>query len=256
MSADRPRGDGPLWVASGGHGGRVVVLLHGIGATAAVWVKVARVLESRGLRWIAPDLRGHGGSTGQGPYGFGMHAADIAMLLRSEDPDRITVLGHSFGGVVGACLAGGLFGPPPARLAAFGVKFDWTPTEIAQAQAVAAKPPRAFATTSEARARHLKISGLSGLVREDAPETARGIRRGAEAAVLAMVPGVFGAVGPPIAPLFEALRCPLTLACGTEDAIADLAAHRRFDPDAAALEGMGHNAHIQNPVAVADLVSG
>ena len=47
---------------------------------------------------------------GRAPYGFAVHAADMAALATELGASRVTVLGHSFGGVVGAVLGGGWFG--------------------------------------------------------------------------------------------------------------------------------------------------
>lgn len=248
-----------LWTAQGGAGAELVVLLHGLGATAAVWHGVARELAARGRRWLAPDLRGHGRSPSAGPFGYGNHAADVAALLVGQDMGRVTVLGHSFGGVVAALLGSGLFGPAPARVVTLGVKTDWTQAEIEGALAMAARPARRFASRDEALARYLKMSGLDGLVTPDAPETEGGIRPegvGAdEGWVLAMDPGVFGAVGPDIAALLADCRAPLHMAAGADDPMASPDSMRRLDPGAVLLPGLPHNAQVADPVAVADLVA-
>ncbi|GAB4258517.1 MAG: alpha/beta fold hydrolase [Pararhodobacter sp.] len=243
-----------LWVARGGHGDRVAVLLHGLGATASVWAGVAAALEARGWRWIAPDLRGHGRSRGDGPFGFGNHAADIALLLDGVDPGAVTLLGHSFGGVVGALLCGGLFGPVPARLVTLGVKIDWTEDEIAGAQAMARRPVSWFDTEDDARARHAKLSGLAGLVAPGAPELDGGVRAESGRWRLAMAPGVFGAVGPSVEAILRASRAPLTIAAGAEDPMVSLETMRRISAEATALPGLPHNAHVAAPGTIAALV--
>ena len=243
-----------LFVERGGAGPELVVLLHGLGATGAVWRGVAVRLEAQGKRWIAPDLRGHGNSASEGPFGFGNHAADVAELLAGEDMARVTVLGHSFGGVVGAVLAGGLFGPLPARLVTLGVKLIWSEAEIAGAQAMALKPGKVFASEAEAQERYLKVSGLHGLVAPDAPEAERGVIAVPGGYALAMKPGVFGAVGPSVPELMRAARCPLTMAAGAEDPMVDLATMQAVSPDAQTLPGLPHNAHVVDPEAVIALL--
>jgi pimeloyl-ACP methyl ester carboxylesterase len=243
-----------LWVARGGSGAEVVVLLHGLGATAAVWHGLTRVLEARGLSWIAPDLRGHGRSDSSGPFGFGNHAADIAHLLVGEDPARTRVLGHSFGGVVGALVCGGLFGPVPAGLITLGVKQDWSAEDIAGAHAMAARPAKVFETRAAAMERHAKVSGLFGLVAPDAPDLDGGIRTVEGGYALAMNPGVFTAPGPSVDAILKASRAPTQLTAGSEDPMVTLEAMRRVDPQARTLPGLPHNAHVTDPGRIAALL--
>ena len=58
----------------------------------------------------------------------------------------MTLVGHSFGGVVAALVATGWFGAPVRDVAAFGVKIDWTADEISKARDMAQRPQRTFAT--------------------------------------------------------------------------------------------------------------
>ena len=72
-----------LWHAKGGSGASAILLLHGLGATAAVWMGVQRVLVERSLgRWMASDLVGHGSSGPQTYYSMGGLAAELAGLIR------------------------------------------------------------------------------------------------------------------------------------------------------------------------------
>jgi len=44
------------WYESGGEGSRTALLLHGLGATSAVWKSVERALQERGsVRWLAAE---------------------------------------------------------------------------------------------------------------------------------------------------------------------------------------------------------
>src|SRR5262252_6380069 len=98
-----------IWHESGGSGARTVLLLHGLGATAAVWNGVRRVIEQRSIgRWIAPDLSGHGGTPWQGHYTVGGHAAEVAELVR--DTTELFVVGHSLGAYIALALASRWFG--------------------------------------------------------------------------------------------------------------------------------------------------
>ena len=83
-----------LSVSRGGSGEPLVVLLHGLGANRAVWQRMIEVVGKHWPgRWMAPDLRGHGLSSRDGPYGYAMHAADIAELIADEPGGNVTLAG-------------------------------------------------------------------------------------------------------------------------------------------------------------------
>ena len=64
---------------------RTLLLLHGLGATAAAWNAVRREIEQRSLgESLAPDLSGHGASAWQREYTVGAYAAEVAALVRSR----------------------------------------------------------------------------------------------------------------------------------------------------------------------------
>ena len=171
------RSRGGIAYFTGGTGENLLLLLHGLGATAAVWRRVIPLVEeSWDGRWAAPDLRGHGLSVAEAPYGFAVHAADMAALAVELGASRLTVLGHSFGGVVGAVLGGGWFGVDVDRVAAVGVKIDWSADEVAGAHRMAARPPQVFPTAAEAADRHLKLAGLRDLLDPADPVARAGVR--------------------------------------------------------------------------------
>src|SRR6185312_1116261 len=97
-----------LFVEQGGRGPDLLVLLHGLGATGAVWQPFLASADRhwRG-RWLAVDLPGHGGSAPQESYAIGDIAASIArvVLPHAEAQGQIVVLGHSLGGAIGLALA-------------------------------------------------------------------------------------------------------------------------------------------------------
>lgn len=240
---------------TGGTGDSLLLLLHGLGATAAVWRRlIPLVEESWDGRWAAPDLRGHGLSLAEPPYGFATHAADMAALAVELGTSRVTALGHSFGGVVGAVLGGGLFGVDVDRVVALGVKIDWTPEEIAGAQRMATRPPQVFATPEEAADRHLKLAGLRDLVDPADPVARAGVRRAHGGWVAALDPRAFGAVGPSVETVLSRCEAPLRMAAGAGDTMASLDTMRRVDPDAVLIDGAGHNAHWEAPEAAWSLL--
>ena len=242
---------------SGGSGDELLLLLHGLGATGAVWDRLLPLVEASWPgSWAVPDLRGHGRSPAEPPYGYAVHAADVAALVAGAGATRVTVLGHSFGGVVGAVLAGGWYGVQVSRVVAVGVKIDWTDDEVARARSLAARPPQVFATAAEAAERHLRLAGLTGLVSPEDPVALTGVRAADGGFAVAFDPRAFGAVGPPVEEVLSRSVAPLRLAAGAGDPMVGLDAMRRVDPGAVLLEGVGHNAHWEAPEAVWSLVSG
>ncbi len=236
---------------SGGTGDHLLLLLHGLGATAAVWRRLLPLVEeSWPGRWAAPDLRGHGLSLAAPPYGYGVHAADLAGLVAELGATRVIVLGHSFGGVIGAVLGNGLYGVPVDRVVAVGVKLDWTDDEVARAQAMSARPPQVFASSLEAADRHLKLAGLRDLVDPADPVARAGVRVADGGWIAALDPRAFGAVGPSVETVLSRCEAPLRLAAGASDPMVGLDAMRRVDPDAVLIAGAGHNAHWEAPEAV------
>jgi pimeloyl-ACP methyl ester carboxylesterase len=235
-----------LRVRSGGRGEPVVLLLHGLGATAEVWDGLVPLLPGS---WVAPDLPGHGGSAPLPAYTFAAVADAVADLV---DPAGTVVLGHSFGGVVGLHLAGR---PGVRAVIGLGIKVAWTPDELTRAGALAAREPARFATRDEAVARHLRLSGLAGLVGPDAPAAAAGVVEEDGAWRPALDPRAFGVGDPQVAALVAAAPVPVVLARGEHDALVSAAKLRAVVPAAVDLPGLGHNAHVEEPAAVAELVA-
>lgn len=249
--------DRGIWVARGGSGERLLVLLHGMGANAGVWERLLPLIEgSWAGRWLAPDLRGHGRSVRNGPYGFGTHAADVAGLLDAEPPGPITLVGHSFGGAVAALVASGWFGPRVDDVAAIGVKIEWTPDETAKARELAGRPAPVFTTRGEATARYLRISGLEGLAPLSSATAAAGVTGSDGGFLVAMDPRAYGAVGPSVEGLLRLAEAPLRLAAGDRDPMVTLEQMRRIDSTARIFQGVGHNAHWEAPEQVWDFIAG
>jgi pimeloyl-ACP methyl ester carboxylesterase len=248
------RSPGPaLWVEGGGAGKPLLLMLHGLGANAAVWQRLRPIVEARWPgRWLAPDLRGHGRSGHAAPFGMAIHAADVAGVLDGEDD--IVVLGHSMGGGVAMMLAGGWFGINVRRVIAFGVKLVWTPEEVAKAQELARAPVRWFATRDEAIERYLRVSGLKGLIDASSPEAAIGIVTEEGRFRLAADPRISAVVGVPLETVIAAMHAPLRLAAGERDPMVTLDQMRRFDPQAVLVAGAGHNPHVEAAAALWQVV--
>jgi pimeloyl-ACP methyl ester carboxylesterase len=85
-----------------------VLLLHGFPQNAAMWDAVSPALHAAGLRTIAPDQRGY--SPGARPSEVKAYAqpecvADAVAILDSLGVERVHVVGHDWGAVVGWGLA-------------------------------------------------------------------------------------------------------------------------------------------------------
>ncbi len=92
-----------LDVAPAAPNGRVAVLLHGKNFCAATWQGTITALTGAGYRVIAPDQIGFCKSTKPAhyQYSFEQLAANTHALLASLGISRITLIGHSTGGMLG-----------------------------------------------------------------------------------------------------------------------------------------------------------
>ena len=80
--------------------GPVLLLLHGLGCDHTTWEPVIDVLAER-YTVLAPDLLGHGQSAKpRADYSLGGYANGMRDLLTVLGIDKVTVVGHSFGGGV------------------------------------------------------------------------------------------------------------------------------------------------------------
>jgi pimeloyl-ACP methyl ester carboxylesterase len=82
--------------------GETVVLLHGKNFCAATWQETIAALTARGYRVIAPDQIGFCKSTKPAhyQYTFQQLAGNTHALLASLGIDRMTLIGHSIGGML------------------------------------------------------------------------------------------------------------------------------------------------------------
>ncbi|MGY0490276.1 alpha/beta fold hydrolase [Streptomyces sp. WG-D5] len=80
--------------------GPAVLLIHGVGASCAHWEDCIAALARRHTV-IAPDLLGHGDSAKpRADYSVAAYANGLRDLLGVLGIDRVTLVGHSFGGGV------------------------------------------------------------------------------------------------------------------------------------------------------------
>jgi pimeloyl-ACP methyl ester carboxylesterase len=89
------------YVEAGPAEGEPIVLVHGLMSDSSTWNPAIGPLARHGLRVIAPDLIGHGGSDKpRVDYSLEFFAASLSALLVDLDVPRATVAGHSLGGAI------------------------------------------------------------------------------------------------------------------------------------------------------------
>ncbi|MEU4625616.1 alpha/beta fold hydrolase [Actinoplanes sp. NPDC023801] len=239
-----------LRVREGGADGPLLLLLHGLGATGAVWSGWESVLARRWPgRWVAPDLPGHGGSAELAGYTFQALADAVRPLV---DPDgRTVVLGHSLGGVLALTLAGQV---PLAGVVGLGIKVAWTGAELDRAGALARRPVTWFDAEAEAITRHLRVSGLAGLVAPEDEAARDGVREEGGRWRLALDPRAFGVGAPDMAGLVDRSLSPVVLARGENDPMNTDDQITFPGVRVSTLAGLGHNAHVEDPQRCMDLL--
>src|SRR5258708_38518649 len=84
-----------------------LILVHGGLDHCRSWDHLAQALRAD-FHVVAPDLRGHGQSewaTGSS-YSLADHVYDLSCLVKAENFEKVTLVGHSMGGMVSLTYAG------------------------------------------------------------------------------------------------------------------------------------------------------
>ncbi|HXZ50874.1 MAG TPA: alpha/beta fold hydrolase [Burkholderiales bacterium] len=89
----------PAHVAQGA-GDRILVFLHGVGGGHAAWRDQLAYFSARGLRAVAWDQPGYGGSPLVEPYDFEHIADALRDLIEHLGGAPVVLVGHSMGGFV------------------------------------------------------------------------------------------------------------------------------------------------------------
>ena len=246
-------GSGPLYVEVHGEGPATMLLLHGMGATGAVWRGV--VAELGGCwagRVIVCDLPGHGASARLDDYSFAGVAATLARAVSALG--RVVVVGHSFGGYLALLLASGHYDLEVSAAVATGVKVNWTVDELERAASFAARPPSWFESFAEAQARYRKVAGLTEDVTSDTADLARGVIEIDGRFRLSQDPRSAGVGAPEMASAVSAAASPTLLSRGGADPMVSGEELWAIAPGAIDIPGGGHNIHVQRPQAFVDHV--
>lgn len=238
-----------MYFEQGGSGNDLLLMLHGAGATGAIWQPfIDEGIEALNCRWVRVDLPGHGYSQRLSQYGVGQTAAAVAeAALPFLRDGRVTVLGHSLGGVIALALASHWFAIRPTWVFGVGIKVSWSDEDLQRVASISTKPPKTFSTEAEALERYLKVSGLATIAHFPPAAHARGIVRAAEGWRLTMDPLANASGKPPLAQLLRVAQCPVHLARGGNDPLVTLEETQTLDASASDLGSYGHNAMVEAP---------
>ena len=87
-------------LVDGPEDGPVVLLLHGFPELNVSWRHQIPALAAAGYRVVAPNQRGYAGSVRGGSYLTSDLAADVVAMIDSLGAQRVTLVGHDWGGGV------------------------------------------------------------------------------------------------------------------------------------------------------------
>jgi pimeloyl-ACP methyl ester carboxylesterase len=141
----------------------LLLLVHGGRDHCRSWDAMARALQPH-FHVVAPDLRGHGDSDWAkgGSYSLTEYVYDLSRLVKSLAAERVILVGHSMGGMVGLIYAGTFPDQVAALVVLDGVVVlpgDKTPPAheritkwIGQLDKLEDRGPRRYRTIAEAAA--------------------------------------------------------------------------------------------------------
>jgi pimeloyl-ACP methyl ester carboxylesterase len=256
-----------------------VLLLHGFLDNAWTWEALVAAGVAPGARIVAPDWRGHGDSDwigAGGYYHFFDYVADLDALILALAPRRLSIVGHSMGGIAASYYAG-VFPQKLERLVliegliAREAPFD--PARIARWTAgwreARTRGTRAYASVDQAAAR-LRVTDP-----ELSPEAAlrlaeRGTQRGSDGKLRFKHDPLHTTTGPTAFNLaaaenfWSAVTCPVLLVEGSTSPFRlnpEDVAHRHGAFRSAArvthtvLEGTAHSPHRHRAPELAALIN-
>ena len=265
MSIDRPVVH--RWFDAGGmriHGlgfgedPPAMVLLHGVGSNAWSWLPFVSAMGPAAADCLALDLRGHGDSqwSASGDYATQTHAADMAAVLDQAGAAGVTLVGASWGGLVGLVLA-----VDRPDLVSRLVMVDLGPSSTKDPEDVPARP-------ASFESHDVAVAYEESRNPRAQPDAWRILATGGTR------PAEGGALVPKHDPIFarrwgfraedhwaslESLRVPLLVVKATDspvlpDAVAERMVAEASDGRLERISGTGHVVHLDDPEGLANTV--
>jgi len=229
------RPDAPsLALHEAGSGEATFLLIHGFGEGGFVWNQFLPHLAPYG-RAIALDLRGHGDSDWDvdARYGTAAHLDDAMFAVRTLQPEKIILIGHSLGGEVAIRLTA-----RHAELVAGLIVVDFGPELNLEATARIrqdfAAENHAYADCAEYAARlEQKQPMISPALRQSLARDA--LRAGSGGGYRLKRDPAMGTNGPldssplpPLWPILQEIQCPVLVVRGAGSSVLSLAAAQRM----------------------------
>ena len=237
-----------LFVAEEGSG-PVVLLIHGLGWSHAMWRGVIAKLSGQ-YRVIAGDTRGHGASEkSPGPYTMEQLAADWLGILDAAGVERCAVIGLSQGGMVAMLLAA----MAPDRIAALGLLGTACHFPDAAWAGMQERGRIAREMGARAAAEHTSRTLFSpGFASQNPSLIAEFIENRLSASAAALGAATASLQGFDVRSRLSEVRVPVLIMHGTEDTVisaASAAETGRLLPQAETvmIEGAGHILPVERP---------
>lgn len=248
--------DASLHVRSSGDANKTLILVHGLGGSAATWERNQEALSEDFRVWI-PELRGCGQSErGTAAYTLerlGKDLGDVVALAAKDGP--VIALGHSLGGVVvqallkqsPSCLDAAIFVSTSSRLNEQATK-NWL-------RIAASVEKRGLSSKPESQAR--AFSETYALANPEMLERLARLSEATDPAIYAEQARAASSYN--FDEALEKVSCPSLVIQGTGDrmtAVGGSVLLSRSLPNSTLelVEGAGHNLHMERPEEFLQLV--
>ncbi len=91
----------PALRRAGNPGDPAVLLVHGYPESSYMWRPALEALAARGLYAVAPDLPGYGDAEPDPPGTWERHVEALERIRVAEGLERVALVGHDWGGLIG-----------------------------------------------------------------------------------------------------------------------------------------------------------